>query len=66
MLISPGKVTGLLITRLLFRKLLVRERAPKCFAVHEFKEKNVRVKMKFAQAWCSITDNIIRKTIIMG
>ena len=41
MLISPGRVTGFLIKRLLLRKLLVRESGPKCFAVHEFKEKNV-------------------------
>ena len=66
MLISPGRVTGFLIKRLLLRKLLVRESAPKCFAVHEFKEKNVFVTMKFAQAYgTSITDNI-RKTINMG
>ena len=66
MLISPGRVTGFLIKRLLLRKLLVRENAPKCFAVHEFKEKNVCVTMKFAQAYgTSITDNI-RKTINMG
>ena len=66
MLISPGRVTGFLIKRLLLRKRLVRESAPKCFAVHEFKEKNVCVTMKFAQAYgTSITDNI-RKTINMG
>ena len=66
MLISPGRVTGFLIKRLLLRKLLVRESGPKCFAVHEFKEKNVwfDVTMKFAQAYrTSITDN--RKTINM-
>ena len=66
MLISPGRVTDFLIKRLLLRKLLGRESAPKCFAVHEFKKKNVRVTMKFAQAYgTSITDNI-RKTINMG
>ena len=41
------KDIGLLITRLLFWKLLLHERASECFDLNGFMEKNVRVKTKF-------------------
>ena len=42
---SQGKVTAFLTTHLLFSKFAVQERAPKCFDLHQFKEKNVHIKM---------------------
>ena len=39
-------VLGLQITLSLFGKIPLHQHASKCFSVHEFKEKNVCVKMK--------------------
>ena len=40
-------VLGLQITLSLFGKIPLHQHASKCFSVHEFKKKNVCVKMKF-------------------
>ena len=41
----------MLIRHSLFWKLAEHECATKCFNMHKFKEKNVYIKMKFAQTW---------------
>lgn len=48
-----GKVTGLLIPSLPFRKILVYKAAPNCFYVQEFKKKKLCVNMQFPQA-CNV------------